>query len=168
MTASRVILSIAAGTALAAFGASAGLAQTTTAAPAQPESMTRVSLAAQLDSEFKDLDANHDGKLTKTEIQTAMTRRAAEAQAKINAEAKEIFNKIDTNHNGSISLAEFQAQQKLSVDPAKVDARVTQLDTNHDGTISAEEYRNATLSEFDKADINHDGVVSAAEAGQGR
>ena len=98
----------------------------------------------------------------------AMTKRASEAQAQINARAKEVFNKIDTNHNGSISLTEFQAQQKLSVDPAKVDARVTQLDTNHDGTISAEEYRNATLADFDKADTNHDGVVTAAEAGQGR
>ena len=168
MPASKVLLTIAAGTALAAFGASAAFAQVTAAAPAQPETMTRESLAAQLESEFKALAATHGGELTKTEIQPAMTRRASEAQAQITARAKEVFNKIDTNHNGSISLTEFQAQQKLSVDPAKVDARVAQLDTNHDGTISAEEYRNATLSEFDKADINHDGVVSAAEAGQGR
>jgi Ca2+-binding EF-hand superfamily protein len=140
-------------------------------APAAPQQLTRAQLSQQLDAEFKDLDANHDGKLSKAEVETAMSRRAAEAQTEVNAQLKTVFDKIDTNHNGAISLAEFQAQQKLSVDPAKVDARVAQLDTNKDGVVSAEEYRNGTLTQFDAADTNHDGIVSQAEAqaaGQGR
>jgi Ca2+-binding EF-hand superfamily protein len=140
-------------------------------AAAAPQQLTRTQLSQQLDSEFKDLDANHDGKLSKAEIQTAMSRRAAEAQTEVNSQLKTVFDKIDTNHNGSISLAEFQAQQKISIDAAKVDARVAQLDTNKDGMVSAEEYRNGTLAQFDAADTNHDGTVSQAEAqaaGQGR
>ena len=169
MTASKLSLSIAAGAALAVFGGAPALAQTTAKpAPSAPQAMTRAQLSQQLDSEFKDLDANHDSKLTSAEIESAMSKRASEAQAQINAQAKQVFDKIDTNHNGSISLAEFQAQQKIAVDPAKVQARVTQLDTNKDGAVSAEEYRNGTLVEFDKADTNHDGTVSAAEAGAGR
>jgi Ca2+-binding EF-hand superfamily protein len=140
-------------------------------APAAPQQLTRVQLTQQLDAEFKDLDANHDGKLSKAEVQTAMSRRATEAQTEMNAQLKTVFDKIDTNHNGAISLAEFEASQKVSIDSAKVDARVAQLDTNKDGVVSAEEYRNGTLTQFDAADANHDGIVSQAEAqaaGQGR
>ena len=160
---------------LALFASAPAFAQTAPAArppaAAAPQQLTRTQLSQQLDTEFKNLDANHDGKLTKAEVEAAMTRRAAQAQAEVNQQLKTVFEKIDTNHNGSISLAEFQAQQKISIDPAKVDARVAQLDTNHDGVVTAEEYRNATLAQFDAADTNHDGVVSAAEAqaaGQGR
>lgn len=157
---------VLAGTALTMFAGAPALAQ---AAQGQaPQPITRAQVSQQLDTEFKDLDANHDGKLSKAEVQGAMTRRAAEAQTEVNAQLKTVFDKIDTNHNGQISLAEFEAQQKISVDPAKVDARIQQLDTNKDGMVSADEYRNGTLSEFDRADTNHDGVVSPAEAGAGR
>jgi Ca2+-binding EF-hand superfamily protein len=155
-----------AGSALTVFAAAPSFAQAS-GAPAAPQQISRAQLSGQLDTEFKDLDANKDGKLTKAEIQTAMTRRAGEAQTQVNQQAKALFDKIDTNHNGSISLAEFQAQEKVSIDPAKVEARVQQLDTNKDGSVSAEEYRNGTLSQFDRVDANHDGVVSAAEASGG-
>ena len=155
-----------AGSALAVFASAPAFAQATAPAAA-PQQVSRTQLSQQLDTEFKDLDSNKDGKLTKAEVQTAMTRRAGEAQTQVNQQAKALFDKIDTNHNGSISLAEFQAQEKVSVDPAKVEARIQQLDTNKDGSVSAEEYRNGTLSQFDRVDTNHDGVVSAAEAAGG-
>jgi Ca2+-binding EF-hand superfamily protein len=175
MTTSNVRRLAGIGGALAVLASAPAIAQAAPAAgapaAAAPQQLTRTQLSQQLDSEFKDLDSNHDGKLTKAEVQAAMTRRVAEAQTEVNQQLKTVFDKIDTNHNGSISLAEFQAQQKLSVDPTKVDARVAQLDANKDGVVSAEEYRNGTLAQFDAADTNHDGVVSAAEAqaaGQGR
>lgn len=155
------------GGALAVFTAGPALAQAAQSGAA-PQQLTRTQLSAQLDAEFKNLDANHDGKLTKAEIQSAMTQRVAEEQTQVNQQAKAVFDKIDTNHNGQISLTEFEAQGKVSVDPAKIDARVQQLDTNHDGVVSAEEYRNGTLVQFDAADTNHDGVVSPAEAGATR
>jgi EF-hand domain pair/EF hand len=156
-----------AGSAIAVFGSAPAFAQATAPAAAAPQQVSRAQISQQLDSEFKDLDANKDGKLTKAEVQAAMTRRAGEAQTQVNQQSKALFDKIDTNHNGSISLAEFQAQEKVSVDPAKVEARIQQLDTNKDGSVSAEEYRNGTLSQFDRVDTNHDGVVSAAEASAG-
>ena len=166
MTLSRLPRLAAAGTVLAlvvtapAFGQAANTA-------AAPQTITRTALTQQLDSEFKDLDANKDGKLTKTEIQTAMTSRAAQAQTEMRQQLKTVFDKIDTNHNGQISLTEFQAQQKITADPAKVDARIQELDTNKDGSVSAEEYRNGTLTQFDKLDTNKDGTVSPAEAQAG-
>jgi hypothetical protein len=169
MTAFTAYRLAAAGAALGLVAMAPAFAQTTTkpaaAAPAAPQQVTRAQVAQQLDAEFKDLDANKDGKLTKTEIETAMSRRAAQAQAEARQQLKTVFDKIDTNHNGSISLAEFQAQQKITMNPQMVDQRVQQLDTNKDGSISAEEYRNGTLVQFDKLDTNHDGIVSAAEAG---
>jgi hypothetical protein len=167
MTKSNLSRLILAGSALALFGTGPAFAQAANTAQA-PQQVSRATVAQQLDTEFKDLDANKDGKLSKTEIQTAMTRRAAEAQTQVNAQAKAVFDKLDTNHNGSISLAEFQASEKISLDPAKVDARIAQLDTNKDGVVSAEEYRNGTLAQFDKADTNHDGVISAADQGASR
>lgn len=157
---------ILAGTAIALLGTTPAFAQSTQ--QQAPQQITRAQVSQQLDTEFKDLDANKDGKLSKAEIQAAMSRRAAEAQAQVNAQAKAVFDKLDTNHNGSISLAEFQASEKISLDPAKVDARIAQLDTNKDGVVSADEYRNGTLAQFDKADTNHDGVISAADQGASR
>jgi len=157
---------ILAGTAIALLGTTPAFAQATQ--QQAPQQITRAQVSQQLDTEFKDLDANKDGKLSKAEIQAAMTRRAAEAQTQVNAQAKAVFDKLDTNHNGSISLTEFQASEKISLDPAKVDARIAQLDTNKDGVVSADEYRNGTLAQFDKADTNHDGVISAADQGASR
>lgn len=165
----KMSLSIAAGAALAVLGVTTpAFAQTTQSAAAAPEQITRAEVTSQTDANFKLLDANKDGKVTKAEFEAAMSRQVANEQAEINQRAKAAFDKLDTNHNGQISLTEFQAQAKVSVDTAKVDARVQQIDANHDGAISADEYRAFNLAEFDKADTNHDGVVSAAEAGQGR
>jgi Ca2+-binding EF-hand superfamily protein len=167
MTNTNVQRLMLAGTALAMFGAAPLYAQAAGSA-AQPQQISRAQLSQQLDSEFKDLDASKDGKLTKPEIQAAMTRRATEAQAELRQQLKADFDKLDTNHNGQLSLSEYQAQASVAPRPEVVDARIQQLDTNKDGAISAEEYRNGTLTQFDRVDANHDGIVSAAEAGATR
>ncbi|MGZ2412332.1 Ca2+-binding EF-hand superfamily protein [Sphingomonas sp. F9_3S_D5_B_2] len=159
---------------LAAFGSvlaltASGPAFAQAAKPATaPSQITRTQLGQQLDAEYKELDANADGKLTKAEIETAMSRRASQAQTQLRQEQKSDFDKLDADHNGQLSLAEFQAQATITPRAGLADARVQLLDTNKDGSISATEYRNGTLTQFDRVDKNKDGVVSAAEASAAR
>jgi len=159
-------LAAAAAATLGLFASTPAFAQAASTAAA-PQQVTRADVTKDIDAQFKTYDANGDGKLTKAELDTVMAKALGTAQAKLRAQMKADFDKIDTNHNAQISLTEWEAQQKLSIDPAKTNARFQQLDANKDGAISAAEYRNDTLSQFDKLDTNHDGIVSAAEGQAG-
>ncbi|MGB6056563.1 MAG: EF-hand domain-containing protein, partial [Burkholderiaceae bacterium] len=126
-----------------------------------------------LAKDFDGIDANHDGKLQKSELQAhrealrkAMQQRRAEYAAKLKA--------ADTDGDGAISKAEAQA--------AGLDGLVKnfdQIDTNHDGKIDRNEMRAQAKARhhamrakmaakfdarFKAADTDGDGALSKAEA----
>lgn len=152
-------------TAALATAALAGtaFAQTAPQGSAAPRTMTRAQVTQQADAEFKSLDANGDGKISKAEIQAAIDSMAANTSAEIKKRQQEDFNKLDTDHNGQLSLAEYEAGVKITPKAGLADQRLQAFDTNKDGVITAAEFRSKPLAEFDRIDTNHDGVLSEAE-----
>lgn len=72
---------------------------------------------------FKQLDANHDGKLTAAEM------------AKLPAIMRnKRLARIDTNGNGKVSKNEYLAWQKK-----RAERRFARLDSDHDGVLTADE-----------------------------
>lgn len=112
-----------------------------------------------MNAEFAKMDANHDGKVSRQEIEAY---QHATAMAEIAARNRTIFAQLDTNHDGQLSPEEFA---KFHVEPAPPNAApmLQQFDSNHDGAIDLIEFRTGTLANFDRLDTDKDGVVSPAE-----
>ncbi|MEP7130591.1 MAG: EF-hand domain-containing protein [Sphingomicrobium sp.] len=121
------------------------------AAPSKP--IPRADFLKKIDAGFATVDANHDGALTKPELEAA-ERRAL--QQRLQAQ----FKQMDTNHDNQLSFAEFAAAARSNV---SVDQITQKLDSNHDGKISIDEFRAPQLATFAKLDANNDGMVSPAE-----
>jgi hypothetical protein len=121
-------------------------------APA-PKPISRADVVKRLDAQFGALDANHDGSVTKAELQTAQARAI---QLRLQAE----FKQLDTNHDGQLSYAEFAAAARANVN---ADQLLQRLDSNHDGKVTADEFRAPQLAAFAAIDANHDGVLTPAE-----
>jgi Skp family chaperone for outer membrane proteins len=144
-------------------GAAFAQAGTKPAAPQAPQSITRARVTAQVDAEFKRLDANGDGKINKAEIQAAVDKMTANTAAEIKKRQDEEFSKLDTDKNGQLSLAEYEAGVKITPKAGAADQRLQAFDTNKDGVITPAEFRSKPLAEFDAVDTNKDGVISEAE-----
>ena len=155
----RVFLLCAAGLALG-ISTEAVAQAAAPSGPGAPEPVTRAMVIGNATGEFARMDANHDGVLSKAEIEQY---ERAKIEAMAQARNKMVFDQLDTNHDGMLSRDEFA--RIVGTPPAlNVDPLVAQLDTNHDGKISRDEYVNGILAKFDRADINHDGVVTPDEA----
>ncbi len=139
-----IILALAAGAALQ--GAAA-------------EAISRAQFVAQMDSQFRKMDSDQNGQLTRAEIEKFQTE-AAVAEAKARNRAR--FAELDTNKNGQLSPAEFAA---AAPPPAAANGQPTiaRGDRNRDQQISLAEHRIVTLANFDRLDTNRDGVVTPAE-----
>lgn len=132
------------------------LAQAAAAPAAQP--LARATFISTMDGEFRKVDGNKDGQLTRIEIEQFQTA-ANRARAQLRSRA--LFARLDADKNGQISAAEFA---KLPLNPPKADASgLLKFDTSKDGKVSLLEHRTATLANFDRLDIDKDGSVSAAE-----
>ena len=142
----------------------ARLAAPAAAAPAASTSpaISRASYIATMDGEYRKLDANNDGVVTKAELEAMQLRTRAAALAR---QAREMFVKFDTDHNGQLNLAEFVYATSGGPNQPRPDVTpmMTRLDTNRDNKVTLVEYRTITLTAFDKMDTDKDGVVSAAE-----
>ena len=119
----------------------------------------RSDYIATMDIEFRKMDADKNGQVTRTEVE-ANERGVALGQARARALAK--FAELDVDRNGQISPVEFN---KLISGTPVVDGRplIGKLDTNKDGQISLIEHRAGKLSYFDQIDSDKDGIVSVAE-----
>jgi Ca2+-binding EF-hand superfamily protein len=151
-------VSVSAAILLATAAAGPALAQAR-AAPAAASNVPRADYITSMDGEFRKMDADKNGRLTRAEIE-AFERIAALGQARARAQAK--FAELDTDRNGQISPAEFA---RLVTDVPAVDGRplIAKLDGNKDGQISLIEHRAGKLSYFDHIDSDKDGIVSIAE-----
>jgi len=141
---------------------SAALAQPAPAASA-PKPVARDAFVKNIDTRFAAIDTNHDGVLSKAELQAAQARLMQQLsvirQQRITAQ----FKRLDTNHDGQLNLQEFAAGAPTLKSNETPDQLVQQLDTNHDGKISPDEFRAPQLARFNTLDLNHDGVLTPEE-----
>jgi Ca2+-binding EF-hand superfamily protein len=103
--------------------------------------------------DFKDFDADGDGKVTAEEI---AAKRAAEAAA------------LDANGDGKLSAEELVAADMRKAQlraEARVKARIAAQDTDGDGMLSAAELAlpRGPQGMFDRFDANDDGAVTEDE-----
>lgn len=127
-------------------------------AQAEPPPLTRAKVTANVAVEFKKIDANNDGQLTKAEIEQAQLNAIRE---RIQARNRALFAMLDADKSGQISAAEFN---KLPAAAPRPDAsNLLRFDTSKDGKISSAEHSTATFANFDRMDANKDGTVSVAE-----
>ena len=120
--------------------------------------LPRAQFIAGMDSEFRKMDADKNGQLTRTEIEQFQTQQL---EAQTRARNKELFAQLDKNKNGQLSPAEFAGMATAA--PANAQPMIARMDGNRDSQISQAEHRTATLANFDRVDSNKDGVVTAAE-----
>jgi hypothetical protein len=92
-------------------------------------------------------DSNHDGDLTRGELDAGLRAR---------------FAKADTNHDGRLDKAEVRAVNEARWSRRGATASPL-VDWNQDGYVDLSEYASAPHSLFDELDVNNDGVLSKAE-----
>ena len=150
---SRILVGIVAW----AIAASPALAQQT-GDQAGPKPIPRAQFIAGMDAEFRRMDRDNNGQVTRAEIEQA-ERSKAEASAEARNRAQ--FVALDTNKNGQLSPAEFA---KLTSPPmVNAEPVLARMDGNHDQQISLVEYRTATVANFDRLDADRNGVVTPTE-----
>jgi len=132
-------------------------------APQQPKPVNRTDYIKAVDAHFNQLDANHDGKVTKEELAAELQRELQMATTRIAQQLQAKFKQMDTNHDGQLSLQEFMAVQP-GLHPNETPEQMMQrLDLNHDGKLTADEFRAPEIAKFNRIDANHDGVVTPDE-----
>ena len=122
-------------------------------------SLPRAQFITDMDTEFRKMDADKNGQLTRTEIEQFQKLQAvAQAQARNQA----MFAQLDADKNGQLSAAEFS---KISTSPPAANGQpmIARMDGNRDGQVSLIEHRTATLSNFDRIDTDKNGIVTGAE-----
>lgn len=135
---------------------------------------------------FSETDANHDGALSRDEIQ-AFHRAHREARREAGGPRRDPMSRADANNDGRVTREEFLAGPAamfdrmdtnndgvLSADerpqrPQRGERPQHQrVDANNDGSISRDEYNAAGAQRFAALDANHDGRVTTEEAQAGR
>lgn len=131
------------------------------AAPAAtgPQPVLRQTFVVTMDAEFRKIDADKDGKLTRMEIE-GYQRSISILQTQRRNRA--LFAQLDTDRNGQLSPVEFaavsNAPPKFNVVPI-----LAEVDLNKDGIVTQIEYRAGKLVKFDRMDTDKDSVVSIPE-----
>jgi len=90
--------------------------------------ISRTDYLARGKAQFDAGDANHDGAITKDELNAVITSQMGSAPAQNMIDG--IFAAMDTDHDGKITAAEAEKLRTNSFDKA---------DANHDGTLTPEE-----------------------------
>jgi Ca2+-binding EF-hand superfamily protein len=186
------------GGAIAAIAATAAFAQS--APPAAKPAMhgrmlqteARAEVAANVGKMFARLDTNHDGSITKTEVDAIDAQRSQKLEKRAEGfKPDRIFDRIDGNHDGKITVAEEQAAHNaraVAKGKAPLQANATaftglfaRADANKDGAVTRAEFdvvgnqlhthmekaggRHGFAGHmFEAADTNKDGKVALAEA----
>jgi Ca2+-binding EF-hand superfamily protein len=144
---------------------------------------TRAEVQARVAAEFAKLDANHDGFITKDELDAAAAARHQKAEARAaRFDPSKMFDRLDTNHDGQITAAELDAAHAGHVRGSK--GLLAHADANKDGIVTRAEFdavgarlkarmEHASASRggiagrmFEQADTDKDGRVSLAEMQQ--
>lgn len=102
--------------------------------------IARSEVVAVLDQQFRAMDSNRDGRISRGEFEAYLAReRAGELPGKLSAFAHvggHWFDKADANGDGMVTRSEAAARPLKMFDLA---------DVNHDGVISLEERKLASV-----------------------
>ena len=121
--------------------------------------LSRAKFIAGMDAEFRKMDADANGRLSRAEIERFQNVQAlAQAQER----NKALFAQLDADKNGRLSQAEF-AKMATAASTANAQPMIARMDGDRDDQISQVEHRTATLANFDRLDTDRDRVVSPAE-----
>jgi Ca2+-binding EF-hand superfamily protein len=112
-----------------------------------------------MDSEFKKMDADKNGILTKKEIEDFQRSTSILVAQRRNVA---LFQALDKDKNGQLSPAEF-ASLPMTTPPPNAAPILAATDGNRDGQVTLIEYRAGKLRNFDAMDADKDGIVSPAE-----
>ena len=135
------------------------MAQRPTPGPASAP-LARATFIATMDAEYKKLDTNSDGMVTRQEIDAKQQRIAAAA---VTQRARAIFSQLDTDRNGQVSAEEFIRANLAQIKKVDGTGVMNRLDANRDQKVSGVEYRILTLTNFDRLDADRDGILTVAE-----
>ena len=134
------------------------------AAPAQPQPVSRTNYMQRVDNGFVSADSDKDGFLERAEIESAETRVLAARKAALLKQREAAFKRMDANKDGALSPAEYSGPLVNAALPkANATPVLNRLDTNKDGKVSLAENRGPAVAQFDRADTNKDGTLSAEE-----
>ena len=111
------------------------------------------------DGEFRKMDADKDGHVTRLESEAF---QRADAVARSAQRARGVFNQLDSDRNGQLSFSEF-AKTQSGTPPVNGHPFIAQLDLNKDGRVSVVEHRAGKLRFFDNIDTDKDGTVTTVE-----
>jgi Ca2+-binding EF-hand superfamily protein len=186
------------GGAIAALAATTAFAQA--AAPAgrpgpgshMMQTEARTDVAANVGKMFARLDTNHDGFITKAEVDALEAQRSQKLEKRAEAfKPDKVFDRIDANHDGKITVAEELAARNARAQAkgkTPIQAKATgftglfaRADANKDGAVTRAEFdavgnqlrahmekageRHGFAGHmFEAADTNKDGKVALAEA----
>ena len=116
-----------------------------------PTAEQRAEREARMKARWDKLDINHDGKLSREEVQQGRPKLA------------EHFGKVDANGDGQLTPLEMR--EARAAHQARMKARWDKLDGNHDGKLSRDEVqgRPKLVQNFDKVDANGDGQLTPME-----
>jgi EF hand domain-containing protein len=118
----------------------------TPATPMTPATNPVAPGGEQRPSRFDEIDANHDGFITKDEFLAAEKKR---------------FDEFDTNHDGKIDAKEVASSPPLMERNVKTAERmIKQWDTNGDGIVTADEYKTNAEERFAKQDREGTGKLT--------
>jgi Ca2+-binding EF-hand superfamily protein len=120
------------------LGSATAIAEGLSDLPDRP--ISRSEVVGVLDQQFRTMDGNRDGKISRNEFEAYLAKEKAGAlPAKLSAFAHvsaHWFDKADADGDGTVSRAEAAARPLKMFDLA---------DINHDGTISLEERKMASV-----------------------
>src|SRR5688572_15985425 len=121
------------------------------AAQGVPDQTVRADVSKSLADNFSKADANNDGFLSESEVQTLTNRVNQQIQARLDQE----FKSLDKDGNGQLSPAEFRtgAGARMMQVPA---VALQRLDANKDGKVNPAEFSATALAAFDRIDANKD------------
>ena len=180
--------------------AGAAVAQTKPAVQTQPgphgrmmmQTENRTDVAARVQKMFARLDTNHDGFITKAEVDAIQAERADKIEKRAERfDPSKIFARLDANKDGKITKAEADAThsqrastkggQPAVAKPTGAGRLFDRADANKDGVVTKAEFDAAGAqmkahmekagmphgglagAMFETADTNKDGKVSLAE-----
>lgn len=123
---------------------------------------------------FEEMDANHDGTLTREEIRQAYQQRGVVCEEDL---PKEIFQRLDIDENNRLDFSEFllaTVNYKMQIHKKELRQIFDIIDTDHSGELSVNELRSffniqgpdgeQKLRELvKKIDTNHDGMIQFEE-----
>ncbi|MBV8687457.1 MAG: EF-hand domain-containing protein [Alphaproteobacteria bacterium] len=169
---------VLAGAALAALAPLPASSQPPFPGRAPDRAVTRAEIEARVQARFAQADADHDGFVTRDEVQARGAARADRFEGRRGQGREALFARLDADRDGVLSREEFDAPRGSLRGGARRErapgammrggggfrARIfAALDGDGDGRVSLREAQSRALRLFERADANRDGTVTPDE-----